>query len=65
MTVPVTMLRVMAHSLGDGVVLEVSGGLNLENAAAMAAAGAHRLSIGALTHSTPALDMSLEMEMEP
>jgi nicotinate-nucleotide pyrophosphorylase (carboxylating) len=42
-------------------VLEVSGGVNLANVAAYAAAGADRVSVGALTHSAPALDISLEV----
>ena len=42
--------------------LEVSGGLTLENARAYAETGVDYLSIGALTHSAPALDLSLEIE---
>jgi nicotinate-nucleotide pyrophosphorylase (carboxylating) len=39
--------------------LEVSGGITLENVRAYAEAGAERISIGALTHSAPALDLSM------
>ncbi|HEY6866683.1 MAG TPA: carboxylating nicotinate-nucleotide diphosphorylase [Candidatus Eisenbacteria bacterium] len=42
--------------------LEVSGGLTLENARVYAETGVDYLSIGALTHSAPALDLSLEIE---
>jgi nicotinate-nucleotide pyrophosphorylase (carboxylating) len=42
-------------------VLEASGGITLANARALARAGAERLAIGALTHSAPALDLSLEI----
>ena len=42
--------------------VEVSGGITLANARAYAATGADYLSIGALTHSAPALDLSLEIE---
>lgn len=42
--------------------IEVSGGLNLENVAAYAIPGVDFLSIGALTSSAPALDMSLDLE---
>ena len=42
------------------VPVEVSGGLTLATAKAYASAGADRLSIGALTHSAPAIDISLE-----
>jgi nicotinate-nucleotide pyrophosphorylase (carboxylating) len=41
--------------------LEVTGGVTLENVAAFAAAGAQRISIGALTHSAPALDLHLRV----
>ena len=42
--------------------VEVSGGLNLDTVRAYAETGADYLSIGALTHSPPALDLSLEIE---
>jgi len=41
------------------VQLEASGGINLENVAAVAATGVDFISIGALTHSAPSLDLSL------
>jgi nicotinate-nucleotide pyrophosphorylase (carboxylating) len=40
-------------------LVEVSGGITLNNVRAMAAAGADRISIGALTHSAPAVAVSL------
>jgi nicotinate-nucleotide pyrophosphorylase (carboxylating) len=40
--------------------LEASGGIHLENVGAYAATGVDRISIGALTHSAPAADISLE-----
>jgi len=43
------------------LLLEVSGGVNLRNARKFAAAGVDMISIGALTHSAPALDFSLEI----
>jgi len=42
--------------------VEVSGGITLANARAYAATGADYLSVGALTHSAPALNLSLEIE---
>jgi nicotinate-nucleotide pyrophosphorylase (carboxylating) len=42
--------------------LEASGGVNLENVAEVAATGVEFISVGALTHSAPALDLSMEME---
>ncbi|MEJ2721027.1 MAG: carboxylating nicotinate-nucleotide diphosphorylase [bacterium] len=41
--------------------IEVSGGVNLENIRDFALAGVNFISIGALTHSARALDMSLEV----
>jgi nicotinate-nucleotide pyrophosphorylase (carboxylating) len=46
----------------DGVALEASGGITLENVAAVAATGVDFVSVGALTHSAPALDLSMELE---
>lgn len=51
-----------ARELRAGCVLEVSGGVTLENARAYAGAGADYLSVGALTHSAPAADLSLLVE---
>jgi len=42
--------------------VEVSGGLNLDTVRAYAETGADYLSVGALTHSAPALNLSLEIE---
>jgi len=42
--------------------LEASGGITLDNVAEVAATGVDFVSVGALTHSAPALDMSLLLE---
>jgi len=42
--------------------LEASGGVTLENVAAIAATGVDYISVGALTHSAPALDLSMEAD---
>jgi len=42
--------------------LEASGGITLERAAEVAATGVDALSLGCLTHSAPAADLSLEWE---
>ena len=42
--------------------VEVSGGITLATARAFAETGADYLSVGALTHSAPAFDLSLEIE---
>jgi nicotinate-nucleotide pyrophosphorylase (carboxylating) len=41
--------------------LEVSGGINLENVRGYAETGVNFISVGALTHSAPAVDMSLRV----
>lgn len=45
--------------------LEASGGITLENVAETAAAGVDFVSVGALTHSAAALDVSMMMELRP
>ncbi|MDX6632171.1 MAG: hypothetical protein QOG26_176 [Solirubrobacterales bacterium] len=47
---------------GSPAKLEASGGITLDNVAAIAATGVDFVSVGALTHSAPALDVSLELE---
>jgi nicotinate-nucleotide pyrophosphorylase (carboxylating) len=42
--------------------LEASGGIGLDNVAEVAASGVEFISVGALTHSAPALDLSLLLE---
>ena len=44
-------------------LLEVSGGVTLENVAAYAATGVDLVSVGALTHSAPALDVGLDIDI--
>ncbi len=41
---------------------EASGGVTLENVTAIASAGVDYISVGALTHSAPALDIALDFE---
>ena len=52
---------VLARSLNPGLLVEVSGGITLENAAAYAAAGVDLISSGALTHSIKNLDLGLDV----
>jgi nicotinate-nucleotide pyrophosphorylase (carboxylating) len=49
----------IARGLRGDCVIEISGGINLENARAYAEAGADFLSSGMLTHSAPAANLSL------
>ena len=49
------------RSAGSDALIEVSGGVTLASAPALAAAGADVLSAGALTHSAPVLDLGLDL----
>ncbi len=52
-----------AAQLVDGrLTIEVSGRVTLDDVAALAAAGADLISVGALTHSAPVLDIGLDLE---
>lgn len=55
------MVRRSVKLINGRATVEVSGGITLKNVRAMAAAGADRISIGALTHSAPAASLSLVM----
>jgi nicotinate-nucleotide pyrophosphorylase (carboxylating) len=52
-----------ARAGDDGPELEASGGVNLETVAEIAASGVDYVSVGALTHSAPALDLSMTVEI--
>lgn len=54
-------LRRAVAVVAGRAVTEASGGITLETAAAVAATGVDLLSVGALTHSAPSLDVSLEV----
>lgn len=46
--------------VAPGVLLEASGGVNLTTVRDIASTGVDRISVGALTHSAPALDIGLD-----
>ena len=48
--------------IGDQAVVEASGGINLDTVRAVAETGVDLISVGGLTHSTRALDISLDLE---
>lgn len=50
------------RSESPSVLVEVSGGIDLRTVRAFAEAGPDLISVGALTHSAPAADISLEVE---
>jgi nicotinate-nucleotide pyrophosphorylase (carboxylating) len=52
----------VAHREAPGAILtEVSGGITLETVGAYAAVGPDRISVGAITHSAPVLDLGLDL----
>ncbi len=54
-------MRSAVELVAGRAFLEASGGLRLEQASAVAATGVDFLSVGALTHSAPALDIGLDL----
>ncbi len=52
----------LARKERPSVLIEVSGGVNLRTVRSYAEAGPDIISVGALTHSAPAADISLEVE---
>ena len=59
---PVPLMQEAMDLIGDRAVVEASGGINMETVRAVAETGVHLISIGGLTHSTRALDISLDLE---
>ena len=55
-------LRAAVELAGGRAELEASGGVTLETVRAVAETGVDYISVGALTHSAPALDFSLLLE---
>lgn len=58
-------IREAAGIAGDKALLEVSGGVTLDNVREIALTGVDRISVGALTQSAPALDISLDLIVSP
>jgi nicotinate-nucleotide pyrophosphorylase (carboxylating) len=55
-----TTMRQAVQAIGNRAITEASGGLTEDRLAAVAATGVQILSVGALTHSAPAMDISLD-----
>jgi nicotinate-nucleotide pyrophosphorylase (carboxylating) len=51
------------NRVAPDVELEASGGVNLKTIAGIAATGVDRISVGALTHSAPVLDIALDWSL--
>ena len=54
--------RIRRHR--PGMLAEASGGVSLETVAAIAATGVDLISVGALTHSAPVLDLGLDISID-
>jgi nicotinate-nucleotide pyrophosphorylase (carboxylating) len=52
------------EEVGGRCLVEVSGGVTLETVAAYAAAGPDLISVGAITHSAPVLDIGLDVRLD-
>jgi nicotinate-nucleotide pyrophosphorylase (carboxylating) len=59
----ITAMKRAVELVAGRLVIEASGGITLDNVAAIAATGVDYISSGALTHSAPALDVGLDIEM--
>ena len=57
-------VRQVVEALDHDLLVEVSGGINLTNVRQYAEAGAQLISVGALTHSARAVDLSLDLTQE-
>lgn len=55
------LVREAVGKIAGRAIVEVSGGVNLQTVRAFAEAGPDRISVGALTHSARAVDLSLEL----
>jgi nicotinate-nucleotide pyrophosphorylase (carboxylating) len=55
-------LREAVRLVAGRAITEASGGVNLDTVRAIAESGVDLISIGALTHSAPALDLGLDLE---
>ncbi len=59
---PLEMLKAAVAEVAGRVVTEASGGVNLETVRAIAETGVDHISVGALTHSAPVLDIGLDLD---
>jgi len=54
-------VRLARQRVPDDIMLEASGGITIDSARTYAETGVDRLAIGAITHSAPALDLSMRI----
>ncbi len=57
-------IQTAVRRIGGRAKVEISGGVTLERIPELARTGADYVSVGALTHSAPAVDLSFELEAE-
>lgn len=64
---PETLRRAVAmrDQAAPSIELEASGGITLQTVRAAAETGVDRISVGALTHSAPAVDLGLDIDLNP
>ena len=55
-------MREAAKLIGDEALIEASGNVSLEKVDDIALTGVDFISVGALTHSAPAVDISMKIE---
>jgi nicotinate-nucleotide pyrophosphorylase (carboxylating) len=58
----VELIRAWTEKTGKEIVVEASGNMTLERLPAVAACGVDLISMGALTHSVMAADLSMKLE---
>lgn len=61
---PVDTLRAAVTLVDGAMICEASGGVSLETVAAIAETGVDVISVGALTHSAPVLDLGLDISID-
>jgi nicotinate-nucleotide pyrophosphorylase (carboxylating) len=61
---PIDAIRDAVRRVNGRAKIELSGGVTLERIPELAKTGANYVSVGALTHSAPAADLSFELEPE-
>ncbi|HJR59466.1 MAG TPA: carboxylating nicotinate-nucleotide diphosphorylase [Vicinamibacterales bacterium] len=59
---PIDQIREAVRRVAQRAQIEISGGVTLERIPELASSGADYVSVGALTHSAPAADLSLEIQ---
>lgn len=63
--VAASVATIRAHPRGAACWIEASGGITVQSIRAFAETGVDTISVGALTHSAPAVDIALDLESRP